>query len=507
MVSNGLEAIEVVKEKPVDIVITDARMPECDGIELIKWCHQKKMAMKFMVISGYRHFEYAHGALQYGVDYYLLKPINQKELIQSLKEIVGQLEQDLTTKRASAEMKNQMLRDRDRLRRHFIGSYIFDGRQFCEKEIGSVEEINEEYQMHFADGIYQAIFIKLDNAQNMGVNIEKLLEKIKNLAEEHMKDFGNERIGTMLHSGVILLMNYPETKESLFYQQVELLYEEIDKMLDIFEKIQVTIGISRREDSLFNIKRCIATAGEAIKFRIYQKNKSIIFYEKNSYEVIPFDVLWTDERRKMLESYIRMGNRDGLKKLIFECRFEVRQRRNLSPVMIYALVQEMGMTAMHAFEDVVEKNAENYMMFEAFNERMDSAMSEEVLWELLETLFAQCLETLTQELQRQQTKPIRMVKEYIDAHYNEAITLEIVAERVNLSANYVSAIFRKETGVTFSEYMTARRMDAATELLRKTDMSIGEIAEAVGYTDVKHFSKLCKKTLGMKPTEYRKLYS
>ena len=93
VVSNGLEAMDVLKEKPVDIVITDARMPECDGIELIKWCHQRKMQLKYMVSSGYRHFEYAHGALQYGVDYYLLKPINQKELIQSLREIVGQLEQ------------------------------------------------------------------------------------------------------------------------------------------------------------------------------------------------------------------------------------------------------------------------------------------------------------------------------------------------------------------------------------------------------------------------------
>ena len=83
----------------------------------------------------------------------------------------------------------------------------------------------------------------------------------------------------------------------------------------------------------------------------------------------------------------------------------------------------------------------------------------------------------------------------------------MAAETAGLSANYVSAIFRKETGVNFSDYITARRMDAATELLRKTELRIGEIAERVGYTDVKHFSKLCKKTLGMKPSEYRKLYS
>ena len=507
VVSNGLEAMDVLKEKPVDIVITDARMPECDGIELIKWCHQRKMQLKYMVISGYRHFEYAHGALQYGVDYYLLKPINQKELIQSLREIVGQLEQELTEKKTNIEMQNQMLRDRDKLRRHFIGSYIFDGRQFCQREIQSVEEINEEYQMHFADGIYQAVFIKLDNARNMGVNIEKLLGKIKTVAEELLKDFGNENVGTMLHSGVIFLMNYPVEKEALFHRLVEVLYEEIEKLLDIFEKLQVTIGISCREDSIRNINRCIVTAGEAIKFRIHLQNKNIIFYEKYKYEVMPTENIWTAERKKMLESFIRIGNREGLKKLIFECRFELHQRKNISPVMIYAVIQEMSITTMHIFEETLEEAGEKHTMFGQFDEAMDLAMSEEMLWEALETLFDKCIETIASEMQRQQTKPIRMVKEYIDSHYNEAITLEMAAEKAGLSANYVSAIFRKETGVNFSDYITARRMDAATELLRKTDLSIGEIAERVGYTDVKHFSKLCKKTLGMKPSEYRKLYS
>ena len=107
----------------------------------------------------------------------------------------------------------------------------------------------------------------------------------------------------------------------------------------------------------------------------------------------------------------------------------------------------------------------------------------------------------------QQTKPVRLLKTYIEEHYGEPISLDSAAEYVKLSPNYVSTIFKKETGVSFLEYLTTARLDAATEMLRKTDMSINEIAEKVGYADVKYFSKLCRKTLGMKPSEYRKLYS
>lgn len=506
-VSNGLEAIEVLKEKQVDIILTDARMPECDGIELVKWCYQQKKPWKYIVISGYRHFEYAHGALQYGVDYYLLKPINQKELIRSLSKIIGKLEQDENIQRSNLEIQNQVNRNRDNLRRHFINSYIFDGRQFVDRQAESIEKINEEYQMQFADGIYQAIFVKIDNAANQGLSIEKLLQKVKEMADEHLKDFGNERIGTMVHSGIVFLMNYPEQDEIMFARMVENLYDKIDKMLDIFDKLRITIGISCREDSIKNISHCIATAGEAIKYRIYLQNKDIIIYDDYQYEMVPVEEIWTEDRKKVLESYVRAGNKDGMKKLLFECKLAVRQKKNINPTVVFEIVQEMSTTVMKVFNDTLEESEQGDMIFRIMDEKIDCAVKEDALWEAAEALFEQCVDVLGKELQWQQTKPIRMVKEYIESHYNEAITLDVVAEKVNLSANYVSAMFKKETGVTFLEYLTATRMEAATDLLRKTDLSINQIAEMVGYTDVKHFSKLCKKTLGMKPSEYRKLYS
>lgn len=95
-------------------------------IQTFEWCHQQHLNLKYIVFSGYRHFEYVHGALQYGVDAYLLKPISQRELTDSLKKLVKALEEE---QYSFQKLKNECQRDRDKLRRHFINSYIFDGRK------------------------------------------------------------------------------------------------------------------------------------------------------------------------------------------------------------------------------------------------------------------------------------------------------------------------------------------------------------------------------------------
>ena len=93
---------------------------------------------------------------------------------------------------------------------------------------------------------------------------------------------------------------------------------------------------------------------------------------------------------------------------------------------------------------------------------------------------------------------------YIDSHFTEeSLSLNQVAREVNISANYLSAVFSQEIGATFTEYVTGKRMELARELLRTTDKRSGEAAAAVGYKDPHYFSFLFKKTQGCTPRDYR----
>ena len=505
-VYNGEEAKKLLMEQPVDIVITDARMPKCDGIELVKWCHQQNKKYKFIVISGYRHFEYAHGALQYGVDYYLLKPISQKELIDSLKEIIQKLEQERQEISKNEQMQQRMLRNQEYLRKHFIGSYIFDGRNFCDRTIDSVEVVNEEFQLKFTDDLYRAIFIKVDNLKNTGYRMDKLLLRIRQLAELRLREFCREVLGVNAYSGVVIFLNYLENQDEILYEKIERLYEEIEKLMDVFDDLELTIGVSTKQTSIKGLHKCIMTAADAVKYRIVLKKK-IISYDHFEFEVIPVENLCTVARMELLENYVRAYNINGIKKVIFDIKLECERKKNLSPAVSYHVAQYVSEQLKKLAATETELFVEENEVITHYEELIDNAFSAEKLWDCVSEFVLSFAALVNEQRQQQQTKPIRMVKEYIDEHYNESCTLEMIAEKVNLSANYISAVFKKEEGVNFLDYITAKRIEKASDYLRKTDMSMTEIAETVGYVDVKYFSKLFKKMMGMKPSEYRKLYS
>ncbi|MBQ6321849.1 MAG: response regulator [Lachnospiraceae bacterium] len=93
---------------------------------------------------------------------------------------------------------------------------------------------------------------------------------------------------------------------------------------------------------------------------------------------------------------------------------------------------------------------------------------------------------------------------YIDAHYtDENISLNTVASRINVSTGYFSAMFSQKMNQTFVEYVTARRMDLAKQLLRTTKNHTFEIAAQTGYKDANYFRYVFKKTVGCTPKEYR----
>lgn len=94
----------------------------------------------------------------------------------------------------------------------------------------------------------------------------------------------------------------------------------------------------------------------------------------------------------------------------------------------------------------------------------------------------------------------------MEEHYQEAIKLEDVAEIVNLNPAYFSTLFVRKTGQSFTEYVTLFKIKKACELLTNSDMNINEIAGSLGFPDARYFSKLFRKKMGLKPTEYRRIY-
>ena len=131
-------------------------------------------------------------------------------------------------------------------------------------------------------------------------------------------------------------------------------------------------------------------------------------------------------------------------------------------------------------------------------------VSDERLREYFSEVLDRALQVRDDESQRQNSSIIENALKYIDQNYSdESISLNVVAKAINISANYLSAVFSQKMGISFVEYLTQKRMEKAKHLLRNTAKRSGEIAYEVGYKDPRYFSFVFKKTQGCTPRDYR----
>lgn len=101
--------------------------------------------------------------------------------------------------------------------------------------------------------------------------------------------------------------------------------------------------------------------------------------------------------------------------------------------------------------------------------------------------------------------PVKQAMHYIDQHIEHPLSLKEVAEHVHLNPNYFSMLFKEQANMTFSEYVTRARLQEAKSLLIKTNLSIEEVAERVGYSTSKYFIKIFKEFEGITPSKYKKV--
>jgi two-component system response regulator YesN len=95
-------------------------------------------------------------------------------------------------------------------------------------------------------------------------------------------------------------------------------------------------------------------------------------------------------------------------------------------------------------------------------------------------------------------------KEYLENHYTEDITLEVLAEQVNISPQYFSKLIKKTTGFNFTDWLSMLRVKRAKELLTNSNLTVKEVCFMVGYKDPNYFSRIFKKRIGITPSEYVK---
>lgn len=500
---DGRETIKIIKNEMPDIVITDIRMPGYNGVDVIRIGKEYNSDIQFIIISGYSQFDYAQNAIHYGVSDYLLKPVKAEELTKALLRIKSRI--DKNNQMYSQVKKAWTLEQQNRrLYREQLIMEIAHGKGF-DVLTKDMNTLNEQYKYEFIPGFFTIVIVKAD-----GLNFEEktessfLYEKIQQSLSFAFAPVMQEMQGTMLDNGTyIFLFNY-ENEYAEIESQIHRLLNQMLLQKDVFKKLHLTIGLGKRVNCLAEVGKSYETAYLAIKDRILVGTDRII-EGKEKIVVQDYKDYFLHTVRE-LENVVENLDDKRISDIIQEWGTALSKDKEINGYQI----EQSAKALVNSYLLSMQKN--NYTLDEDdnllkdFMKSIENCISLGEIQELLSGTLEQSLSEYRHKRALSGSKPIRDAKEYIRNNLAGNLTIQEVSEYVGYSSAHFSVRFKQECGITFSDYVMESRIEKSKELLKNTRETIESIAAAVGYSDVKSFTKNFKKYTEVKPSQYRKIY-
>lgn len=494
VLDNSERALQVILTDSPDVVITDMRMPKVDGLELIRRTREAGLDTKFVVVSGYREFDYAQQAIGYGVEDYILKPVQEDELNKALLRV----KEKLDTESKTINLYKNYMENRENLRKNLLDRIL------------NKEEVTESESsiLNFEGAFYRGIDIKLDYLEYQVKNKQEdelMLKKVRGLLEDFLSNQVKEFLlcdKKGLH--IFCMINYDETQRESMNNLFSNMIGKIKEQLIGFERYAVTIGIGAEKKNLSDMSTSITEAYHAVCNRIsLGTGRVIVFTELVCTKENDFSS-GIEQQFSELKKSIETCSKEELEKVIeqityldgylseYDFTYIYKGAEKLIEIF-FQLCPEKDPLLQERKEEIIDKISHCYRIRDLVN--------------TLKRSFSEILDLIILNRENESVLPVRLAREYVELHYGEKIQLEMIAEVVNLNPVYFSTLFKKETGMTFTAYLANERMEKAKTLLVNTNDTIEAVGYAVGYNDYKYFCQQFKKIVGVKPNVYRKLYS
>lgn len=500
-VNDGLSAFHMIKEKNPDIVITDIRMPELGGLELIKNARSIGSNARFIIISGYSDFSYAQTAIKYGVDDYLLKPIKKKELIGTLEKIIEELQENQKNIDKEDHMREQLTQSGRKVKSKLLND-ILDHTLTCDFEI---EQINQTYYCKFTNNPFQMIGIQIMLYNNINEKaIGFLNTKLQDTILECLSSF--DEIVFANRNGILYcLVNGKDTTFLTLKKDLQRLRTTFLHFKDMFEGISPIIALSEIKNSLTSSTDMMKQVQDTLLNKLFRNHESILDFTERP-TLIPIDNIVSNNFRKEFLLSIETVNYDKLSAILMSLAETLKNNQSIDGRYVLDIYHEIISTFLYG--------AKNYGISFDPDKFVENLEEEFHTNNSIDKIFRNLLIRITNTISEWQTekalensKPIRLAKLYIKSNFSKPLSLEIIGEQVGLNPAYFSSVFKKETGVSFVDYLTEVRIQNTKELLVNTGRSVNDIAELSGFNDLKYFNKKFRKYTGLSPSEYRKLYS
>lgn len=433
---SGKELIE--KENP-DIIISDINMPYMDGLSMVEESAKAEDRI-VIVITGYDKFQYASRAIKMAVFDYILKPIDDDELNDTLKRAVRKL-----NKRHSMENR------KSNTVKAMITVAIVNHRDDTIDNIIGAEEILPRVSMVMIGSL-------------KGEPTKALLERIETLTL-----LSSGEAYSVVADGRIILLVVIDRRQDSWQSQLDKIREKFTALEELSSIGASACGTG--QDSFYSLY--LSAYEDLLKKNKKVKQAQVSDLQEKAIELAD-NLNGSEDYEKILEGFLVCTAGSSISTQIMAVIFCTR-----------IMSEHKSWRA--------ELNSLSY--------EVAGIPSQEMFMSWLKTFLLKVDEI--REKNNGKSELVLSATRYIKNHCLENLRLESVAEKLSVSPNYLSTIMKKETGITFQQHIIAEKMNIARKLLDDTRMTIDEISTAVGYENYISFYNAFRKNSHMTPSEYR----
>lgn len=473
--ANGLEAKKILQQQSIQLVITDIKMPDMDGLELMAYTKEERYNVDFLIISGYSDFAYAQKAISLGAKGYLLKPVKRDDLQTAVEHIL----QEITTRQALwRNMKDISRREKETDKKEL--SMYMKGAIYDDTWIRDTQQQTPELWSN-----YRLCLLREQIRINQpGASSSEVLESI-------IYSVYGKRGYLCLQNGPYLIVAVnaaidvkavPNALKTRQLDTASILTEPqkgLKKLQDSYNQVMELY----RHSYLFPNKSLILTRHIEGLEQQWQ-----LPYE-NLYSL--FQMIGTTNSGYITEGISMLFHRDILQ------RYHIRYTQQLCRAIVQMLEECVLVIRPYIGEDALDIDSlRNLYDYHGIREYIQALQQQ--LLHLNQFYYEfKCSYRNSQDL----NEAIRFIYE----NYHRPIDLAMVSNHVSLNYAYFSNLFKKNIGKGFAEYLRDVRLDKARKLLAETEYKIIEVASMVGYESYKSFTRAFREVMNMQPTEYRQM--
>ncbi|NBI29796.1 response regulator transcription factor [Chengkuizengella marina] len=467
---DGKQALQALENLECDLLITDIMMPNMNGLDLIKVIKQRNQDMKFIVATGYQEFQYVKKGISLGIENYLLKPIDEGELISTLRNAIEKLD-----KAKHDDEDSYILRDNSIWR-------------WLNQDISNQEFIDrlELYGMApFINPLVVAILqVEFDQTTQKG-SFSELRRWIESCFS-CICVLSPEQEFILIWSGI---------EVSHVQQHVKHLQAELRKHKKL---VQFFIALGSEANSIEEIFSSFYRVKELRTYRFVLPENTHVITETLTQNYLQTSNLMIDYNFQDLVNHVLNGDLDGAMQWVDQAFQRFVEVISVDiPKLSKGFAVKLLSIVLNAIESQIDLNV--------FSEMVTRIMHTNTIEELKQVMNQFIIETFDNiERHNQQMSPIiKSVLQYVHEHLHKELSLKTLSQRFHVNTNYLGQLFQKEVGTVFSDHINHLRIEKAKKLLKLPQYKVGEIGKMVGYSDPTYFYKQFKKSIGLTPTEWR----